>query len=386
MIEITAKLCRGSVYFTGEQIECQITFKNVARDDELPTERESTETLAWAGVQIYCHCIFDESKAQYISDTSSRNYLTSTDTSFYPSKSERGHTVFATTPRILVCDLKLGLNESKTFTYKDHIPLESPPSYYGSAAKYVYKLTIGTQRVNSVIQLLRIPLRLLSAESLDFLAKQVTEQITSSDDDCHVNGCEDSHLDLVLHKLECLTAKRSPGSFAITNQLGHVARFFLLKSTFKLGEDVIGVFDFSEAIVPCVQFTVSLQSEEILSDECKVNQSRPSSTLTTYTKCHEFCLHTTNTQIILPIPLTITPAFSTNMISLSWRLHFEFVNTKQDDVTGLKLSDSQGVMERSPSEIKVQTMVWDLPLTIFPTHPIQVARGLQLPASSSIIV
>jgi len=62
------------------------------------------------------------------------------------------------------------------------------------------------------------------------------------------------------------------------------------------------------------------------------------------------------------------------------------VNSKPDEVVSLELKDSQGTMHRSPGEIKVQTMVWDLPLNIYPTHPIQVARGLQLPASSTLAV
>jgi len=186
--------------------------------------------------------------------------------------------------------------------------------------------------------------------------------------------------------LDCLTAKRSPSSYVVTNQSGQVVRFYLLKSTFKLGEDVVGVFNFSEATVPCVQFSVSLQSEEVISDECKINPSKPVSSVTSYSKYHEFCLHTSNTQMILPIPLTITPAFTTNMVSLVWRLHFEFVTTKPEEVSSDDVYDTQGVMERSQSEIRVQTMVWDLPLIIHPTHPIQVARGLQMPASSTLSV
>lgn len=89
---------------------------------------------------------------------------------------------------------------------------------------------------------------------------------------------------------------------------------------------------------------------------------------------------------MLPIPLTITPAFQTNIVSLSWRLHFEFVTTKADQLAYEVISDSQGFMTKAPSNLTVQTMVWDLPLQIYPNHPLHVARGLQLPASSTILV
>lgn len=46
-------------------------------------------------------------------------------------------------------------------TYSELVPLDGPPSFRGQAVKYVYKLTIGCQRVNSPIKLLRVPFRVL---------------------------------------------------------------------------------------------------------------------------------------------------------------------------------------------------------------------------------
>jgi len=109
--------------------------------------------------------------------------------------------------------------------------------------------------------------------------------------------------------------------------------------------------------------------------------------VTSYGKFHQVCLHTSHTQMILPLPLTITPAFNTNIVSLSWKLHFEFVTTKPEDInSGQTVIDAQGVMTQSPASVNVQTMVWDLPITVFPTHPIQVARGFQIAASSILTV
>lgn len=224
------------------------------------------EMLAWAGAQIYCHCSLDESKVQFMptdsdSVTSNSNSIASRGTSFDPSKSEAGHVVFATTPIILFCGLSLQPNESRTFTYEERIPHHVPPSYYGSAVKYLYKLTIGTQRVKSGIQLLRIPLRILSplnnilnsrsVESLDRVDGPVNGTITEEQS-------EEEKMELLIHRLECLTARKSPSSYVITNASGQVARFCLLKSSYKLGEDVIGIFNFSQAIVPCVQVRIGL--------------------------------------------------------------------------------------------------------------------------------
>lgn len=40
MIEITAKLSRGPVYFTSEEITCYVTFKNVQAKDIVNEERK----------------------------------------------------------------------------------------------------------------------------------------------------------------------------------------------------------------------------------------------------------------------------------------------------------------------------------------------------------
>lgn len=73
-------------------------------------------------------------------------------------------------------------------------------------------------------------------------------------------------------------------------------------------------------------------------------------------------------------------------VSLSWKLHFEFVTTKVEDVRPTVSGDSQGVMCQSSPELSVQTMVWDLPIVVYATHPVQVARGFQIPATSTLTV
>lgn len=103
----------------------------------------------------------------------------------------------------------------------------------------------------------------------------------------------------------------------ISNTWGKVARFCLFKSSYKLGEDIIGTFDFTVATVKCVQVSVSLQCEEETTIEDK-KQMR----LITFSKQHEVCLGLKQTQLILPIPLHVTPAFSTKLGKKKRRVHF----------------------------------------------------------------
>lgn len=323
------------------------------------------------------------------------NNTTNRDTSFHPLKGERGQVVFSTQPKFLFCDLKLKSQESQLFYFSDRIPDHSPPSFNGSSIKYFYKITIGIQRVNSSIQLLRMPLKVLNLpdeqKSIDQIDGDNDTQI-DIDNSKNVTDQQNEIISLILHKLDCLSSKRTLSSYIITNHLGKLAKFCIFKSVFKLGEDVIGFFDFSDAEIPCVQFTVTLQSEEIINDDyksTKLKNSRSihaSSHLTNYSQCQEFCLHCENTQISLPIPLTITPTFETKIIKLNWRLYFEFVTTKPDEPNSVIYNDENGQLRMGPNSLNVQTMIWDLPITILPTNPSKIGQGLQLPDTSIIIV
>jgi hypothetical protein len=57
--------------------------------------------------------------------------------------------------------------------YSEVLPSEAPPSYRGQAVKYSYKITIGMQRVNCPIKLLRVPLRVLVVNGLYVLHRSL---------------------------------------------------------------------------------------------------------------------------------------------------------------------------------------------------------------------
>jgi hypothetical protein len=60
------------------------------------------------------------------------------------------------------------------------------------------------------------------------------------------------------------------------------------------------------------QFSVTLQSEEQISEECRKKPSQGTA-VTSYVKHQEMCLHTDKTHINIPIPLTATPCFITDI-------------------------------------------------------------------------
>lgn len=209
-----------------------------------------------------------------------------------------------------------------------------------------------------------------------------------------------------------VTARRAPKFYRISNKRGFVGRFCLFKPSYKLGEDIVGSLDFANCKVRCVQFSVKLQSQEIilnnadnknvandLNDSSSVNSLdmasvasgigsdymhksatsasskdkdinvEPVGKVTTHAVNHEVCYALLQTQVVVPIPLHITPSFCTDSVDVRWRLHFEFVTSIMMDfgTTNPEVGELQ-----APNEIPVETMVWNLPITIYSANPLQI--------------
>jgi len=130
-----------------------------------------------------------------------------------------------------------------------------------------------------------------------------------------------------------------PDMFNITNVRGKVAKFCIFKTVYRLGEDIVGTFNFSEGDIPCLQvcfltpsislsisfflnfnsicvyvfqYSVSLQNEEEIQQHY---QRRPGQVIsvTGHGRHVESCLHTASSHFSLPIPLNVTPGFSTDI-------------------------------------------------------------------------
>ncbi|KAL0270231.1 UNVERIFIED_CONTAM: hypothetical protein PYX00_007702 [Menopon gallinae] len=386
MIEITARLIGGPAYIAGEVVECCITFTHPQDPSHKKSHSNSDvlETLAWASAQIHCQCTTNNKVIIGKNSPESIDTATNTDTSFAPCKGETGHVVLSTKPKILFCDLRLAKGESKSYLYKETLPSEAPPSYRGQAVKYSYKITIGTQRVNSPIKLLRVPIRVLVISGIsDSSACGDSEDLAPTNPFLETQQ-RDTPLEIALQTLQNITARRSPNFYNITNVHGKVVRFCLFKQAYKLGEDIVGTFDFTDATIPCVQCSVTLQSEEEIQPEHK-RFSKQGPAIVSYNKHHEMCLSWKYSQLILPIPLHITPAFSTDLVSLQWRLHFEFV-TSQTTQTQQEANDKEDKSWQGPPVLNIETMVWNLPIKILPTTPQHVSQGLQAQSKYTTVI
>ncbi|XP_027695317.1 RAB6A-GEF complex partner protein 2 isoform X3 [Vombatus ursinus] len=315
MIELVAELSRGPVFLAGEALECVVTVTNPLS----PTATSaSSEALAWASAQIHCQFHASESRvALPPPDSSQPDVQPESQTVFLPHRGERGQCILSTPPKILFCDLRLDPGESKSYSYSEVLPVEGPPSFRGQSVKYVYKLTIGCQRVNCPITLLRVPLRVLVLTGFQDALFPQDEAVAPSSPFLEEEevGRKDSRLaELAGEFLMAATSRRSLYLYNISDGRGKVGTFGIFKSVYRLGEDVIGTLNLGEGTVACLQFSVSLQTEETVQPEYQRHRGAsgaPSVSHVTHARHQESCLHTTRTSFSLPIPLSSTPGFCT---------------------------------------------------------------------------
>ncbi|XP_061468556.1 RAB6A-GEF complex partner protein 2 [Rhineura floridana] len=387
MIEVSAALLRGAVFLAGEVLECLVTLRNPLPPDATSA---SSEMLAWASAQI--HCQFHASESRVVlppSDDHRHDVQAENETVFVPNRGERGHCILSTPPKILFCDLRLDPGESKTYSYCETLPVDGPPSFRGQAVKYVYKLTIGCQRVNSPIKLLRVPFRVLVLHGLKDYQFPQDEAVAPSNPflEEEEGVKKDSRLaDLATELLMVATSRRSLHVYNISNTRGKVGTFCIFKTVYKIGEDIVGSFNFSEGDIPCLQYLVSLQTEERIQEAFQRRHGQPVS-YSTHARHQESCLHTSRTSFSLPIPLSSAPGFSTNIVSLKWRLHFEFVTSRDSAQMHVASEGHSGSLSWTGVEqMDVDTFSWDLPVKVLPTNPLLASYISQFPGSNSLTI
>jgi len=377
---VVASLVSGPVYLAGEVVTCSIALTN-------PTA--GTQVLAWASATLNCFCTVSDSKVAVLdreggrkTSTSSMAASTSTSTSFQPCAGEAGLPVLSTSTTILACDLALGPGERRVVEYRETIPPSATPSYRGTSVKYSYKVTVGSQTLGRPSSLLRIPIRVLSTVGLAVGVLPAEEGLGPANPFLGTLEEAAEPQDLIMQAVQDVTSKRSASYFNIANSRGKVCKFCLFKRAYRLGEDIVGTFDFTAGTLACVQYSVSLQLVETIEEGYRVREDQLSKVVT-HSRHHEVCLGYSHSHMAVPVPLTLAPSFATPVCSVSYILHFEFV-TAAEGVAEQGVPEEEGGSEwQGPAKLGIETMVWDLPVTVYPTYPNHAAQATLLPSQHS---
>ena len=237
--------------------------------------------------------------------------------------------------------------------------------------------------MGSRVQLLQVPIRVLpllideKPEQLPAPCDVTNDELTPTNPFLDNDRKVVTKVELAMENLQNITARRRPNFYVITNRRGKVGRFCLFKPCYKLGEDIVGTLDFSCRTIRCVQLSVTLQCEEILVSKAtkdpgdsKESAKEATGKITNFTKHHEICIGLLQTQMILPIPLHVTPSFTTDLVEVKWRLHFQFVTTMSENL--MPEDGPQTDTWNGPKNIDIETMVWNLPITLYSTNPTQI--------------
>ncbi|XP_061409625.1 RAB6A-GEF complex partner protein 2-like isoform X3 [Lethenteron reissneri] len=415
MIEMVAELTRGPVFLAGEVLECVVTFTNP--EVWLPSSagRESgSETLAWASVQLHCQMLVSEVHVA-LPPSSPRipGSQAMSETAFVPNRGERGQCVLSTPPKILFCDLRLAPGESKAFVYRETLPADAPPSLNGQAVRYAYRLSVGCQRLQGThaTALLRVPFRVLVLQGLldyrpldedDGTVAPVNPFLDDGDGDDDDDGDDgkdkewDSDkqggsklIDVAMDLIAEVISRSRPCALNVVSPQGGVGRLSVARTAYRLGEEVSCSIDFSAGEVRCLHFSVLLQAQErVEASTCQQRHRSPSPV--THASHHELCLHTGRTHAALPVPLHAPPSFSSPLVSVRWRLHFQFVVAVEPEVVPpLQRGSAPGLgcVWRGAQSVRAETLSWDLPITVLPCDPLTARSGwLVEPCGSMLLV
>ncbi|KFQ11142.1 Retrograde Golgi transport protein RGP1, partial [Haliaeetus albicilla] len=395
MIEVLAKLGRGPVFLAGEVLECVITFTNPL---SASSTSASSEMLAWASAQIHCQFHASENRvALPPSDGSKHDVQAENETVFVPNRVHCLRLSYYTVcglGKLQKCSCCVEKHWGLCDSYCETLPIDGPPSFRGQAVKYVYKLTIGCQRVNSPIKLLRVPFRVLVLHGLKDYQFPQDEAVAPSNPFLEEEEGlkKDSRLaDLATELLMVATSRRSLHLYNISNTRGKVGSFCIFKTVYKIGEDVIGTFNFSEGDIPCLQFSVSLQTEESIQEEYQRRRGGPEDCdVPSPALAQQACVlwEGDGLHSCCPCPLwcwLLTPLLPT--VSLKWRLHFEFVTSGESAGTCLvRGSQSEAVTWTGVEQMEGDTFSWDLPIKVLPTNPILASYVSQFSSTNSITI
>lgn len=154
----------------------------------------------------------------------------------------------------------------------------------------------------------------------------------------------------------------------------HLAEFTVERTVFELGDVVRGYIDFSKATLPSYFLSMKLELIEEVAPECFANLPGKPSAVTNKTIAEaEEVLHATrSTNFEFHLPLSGTPTFASDLVSVRWLLKFELVASSlpKDDKPSSATAPPQ-LTSTKPNE--VERMSWQVPIRVLvASHPIDL--------------
>lgn len=157
----------------------------------------------------------------------------------------------------------------------------------------------------------------------------------------------------------------------------HLATFTVERTVFELGDVVRGYIDFSKATIPSYFLSMKLELLEEVAPEYFANHpGRPSAvTSKTIAEAEEVLHATRSTNFEFHLPLSATPTFASELISVRWLLKFELVaaSSLPSPSTDKAPTTATPATVTPPRSSEVERMSWQVPIRVLvASHPIDL--------------
>ncbi|KAG0367080.1 hypothetical protein BGZ54_004425 [Gamsiella multidivaricata] len=302
-------------------------------------------------------------------------------------------------------------------SYQIELPADLPPSHRGKTIRFAYNLVLGVQRgsVHTPAKSVQLPFRLYNNISelgtrpvYDLMSPVILHKDTAisnvvGEGRAPEKPLENSktarkqfedYVDELLRNIKPsgeelgpaqareLTRRESDAykdeeavlshtsSYDICKNNVPVAKLSLIKTRFKLGENVYGIISFATREIPTYQISVTLETVEAIepSYACRSAAQTVKLTKRVHAELHESCIDTMRTSFSLCIPPTATPEFKTSTLTLKWYIRVEFItgpaNQPRFKMTSV---DERRSQYQAVESLLTESFDCSVPIQVYPT-------------------
>lgn len=196
--------------------------------------------------------------------------------------------------------------------------------------------------------------------------------ISSSDDKTNFS-CRDN-IEFFVRYQHLDAEKPFKSNFEIGRGGHRIASASLCKPVFRVGEDIVLLLDFSDAVLSCYHVTASLETTEQVSPDVskRSEQETQVATRRIFSQLAQATFSNSKTHFDFTIPSTATPQFTTSDISLTWSIKLDFITSTQQQTSKSILktihADDNGDLKIPPRVLECETFSARIPLHVYPTN------------------
>uniref|UniRef100_A0A183CJJ0 Lipoyl synthase, mitochondrial n=1 Tax=Globodera pallida TaxID=36090 RepID=A0A183CJJ0_GLOPA len=236
------------------------------------------------------------------------------------------------------------------------------------------------KNVDAPIKMVQLPIKVLSV-GIDVSAVKQSEP--TGNPFLGNDFKSPSIVEIAVSRIEEVCSIRKQRFYEIKSGGRLIAAVVIFRNVFKLGDDVVGRFEFPQEEVQCLQALVRAEVVETnLMDDSSISSREEASSsaqsVHVFGTEHMVTAFVRETHFKLQLPMNAVPSFTTESVKVRWRLRFEFVTTPQ------KVMEQKGDgLQTLADDLDIETMKWDLPISVLSCNPFNAGLSTLQPSTTS---